>query len=100
MNEESDDPLKITSDRILLDVKAFPSASKNELVGIQAGRLRIRIASVAEDGKANLALRQALAKLLSCPKSDIRLESGAKSQLKTLSFPLRLEEKLRDLLEG
>jgi uncharacterized protein (TIGR00251 family) len=83
---------------ILLAVKATPGASKSRIAGISDGRLRVRIAAAAEDGRANGELRAFLAKALGCPRKDIALVAGEKSRLKTLGLPLACLEKLEKLL--
>lgn len=88
-------PLRIYGDRVLLDVKAVPSASRTEIADLKDGRLRVRIAAAPEDGKANLELRVALAKAAGCAKSAVELAAGEKSRLKTLSFPRECEAALR-----
>jgi uncharacterized protein (TIGR00251 family) len=77
-----------------IDIKAVPGASKTEIAGVKDKRLRLRIAAAPEDGKANAELCGFLAKALSCPKRDIRLEKGEKSRLKTVSLPAEYMEKL------
>jgi uncharacterized protein (TIGR00251 family) len=84
--------------RILLDIKAVPGASKTEIAGIKDGRLRIRIAAAPEDGKANNELCAFLAKILGCAKRDVTLEAGEKSRLKTVSVPAGCKEKLDAVL--
>jgi uncharacterized protein (TIGR00251 family) len=81
------DYLRVSGDQVHLDIKAVPGASRTELAGIKDGRLRVRIAAAPEDGKANAELIAFFAKLLNCPKKDLRLERGEKSRLKTLAFP-------------
>lgn len=85
---------------LILNVKAVPGASKTEYVEVKEGRLRIRIAAAAEDGKANEELRFFLSKTLKCPKKHIILQSGEKSRLKTLILPLIYKEKLEDLINA
>jgi uncharacterized protein (TIGR00251 family) len=94
------DPLRPgkTRDRLLLDIKAVPGASKTEFAGIKDGRLRIRVAAAPENGKANASLTAFLAKALGCPRRELILESGEKSPLKTVSIPASAEEKIRELL--
>ena len=82
-------------DRVLLEVKVVPSASRTEIVGEKDGRLRVRVAAAPEDGKANLELRSFFAKLLGCSRSEACLVRGEKSRLKTLSFPASVAEKLK-----
>lgn len=92
--------LRLSGDRLLLEVKAVPSASRTEIADIKDGRLRVRIAAAPEDGKANAELRSALAKAAGCAKSAVELVSGEKSRLKTLSFPRDCETALRKLVES
>jgi uncharacterized protein (TIGR00251 family) len=91
---------RISENTLILKVKAVPGASRSECVAVTEGRLRIRIAAAAEDGKANEALRSFLAKALTCPKKDITLQSGEKSRLKTLVLPSVYKEKLENLVAG
>jgi uncharacterized protein len=90
--------LRVSAGRILLDVKAVPSASRTEVADIKDGRLRVRIAAAPEDGKANAELKAALAKVAGCAKSAVELVSGEKARLKTLSFPPECEAALRSLI--
>jgi uncharacterized protein (TIGR00251 family) len=83
-------PLRSGGAGLLLDVKAIPSASRTEFVDVRDGRLRVRIAAAPEDGKANRELCAAVAAALGCAKSAVRLASGEKSRLKTLSLPPEL----------
>jgi uncharacterized protein (TIGR00251 family) len=78
--------------RLLLDVKVTPGASRSELLDVRDGRLRVKVAAAPEDGKANAALIEFLARALCCPKREVALVSGAKSRQKTLSAPLRCYE--------
>jgi uncharacterized protein (TIGR00251 family) len=86
-------------DKIRLEIKAVPGASKTELAGVKDGRLRVRIAAAPEDGKANTALLGFLAKTLDCPKRDLRLLSGEKSRLKTIALPLERKERLEQIIQ-
>jgi uncharacterized protein (TIGR00251 family) len=85
-------------EKISLDIKALPGASKTEFAGPQEGRLRIRIAAAPEDGKANAELIAFLAKALGLAKREIVLVRGEKSRLKTLAFPAACGERLEALL--
>jgi uncharacterized protein (TIGR00251 family) len=93
------DWFRITDGVILLDIKAVPGASKTEIAGIKDQRLRVRIAAVPEDGKANAELCAFLAKALGCPKRDVHLEKGEKSRLKTVALPAAYMEKLLLLVQ-
>lgn len=75
-----------------LHVRATPNARTSGILGWEedplAGRvLRIRIAAPPTDGKANAALRDFLAKQLGLAKSQVILEKGGSSRLKTFLIP-------------
>ncbi|MCR4317631.1 MAG: DUF167 domain-containing protein [Planctomycetes bacterium] len=72
-----------SGDDYILQVKAFPKSSKNEIDGVQAGRLRVKVTSPPEKGKANAATIALLAKALKVSKSDVELVKGETSQQKT-----------------
>jgi uncharacterized protein (TIGR00251 family) len=79
---------RIDGDKIRLEIKAVPGASKTEFAGVKDGRLRIRLAAVAEDGKANAEMINFLSKTLDCPKRDLRILVGEKSRIKSVAIPL------------
>ena len=83
---------------ILLAVKALPGASRSRLAGVGEGRLRIKVAALPKDGKANAELRAFLAKTLGCPRKEVVLVAGEKSRLKTVGLPLACREKLEKLI--
>jgi uncharacterized protein (TIGR00251 family) len=84
----------IENEKIYLNIKATPNASKNEITGIKDNRLCIRIASPPEDGKANTSLCKFLAKTLGCANSSVALVKGEKSRLKTVSMPVNYIQNL------
>jgi uncharacterized protein (TIGR00251 family) len=92
------DCFRLAENRILLDIKAVPGASRSQCAGLRENRLRIRIAAAPEDGRANRELYSFLAGLLDCPKRDIALVSGEKSRLKTLAIPLSRLDKLKKII--
>jgi uncharacterized protein (TIGR00251 family) len=83
---------------LFLDIKAVPGASKSAFGEIREGRLKVRIAAVPEDGKANEELRSFFAKAMGIAKKELVLETGEKSRLKTLRLPISAKEKLENLL--
>ena len=73
-------------------VLAVPNSKSSEVVGWEedprAGRvLRVKIAAPPVDGKANAALREFLAKHLGLSKSQVTLEKGESSRIKTFTIP-------------
>ena len=89
---------RIDGDKILLEIKAVPGASKTELAGIKDGRLRIRLAAAPEDGKANAELLNFLSKALNCPKRDLQFLSGEKSRLKVIALPLECRARVERIV--
>ena len=81
--------------RIGFRVRVQPSAPVTKLLGWNpAGELRLRVAASPVEGAANKKLIAFLAKTLSVAKSDIRVESGETSRVKTISAPARVREAL------
>jgi len=82
--------------RIAVRVQA--RAGRNEIVGIQAGALKVRIQAPPVDGAANLAIRDLFASVLRVPRARIHIASGHSSRRKTLSIegmpPEELERRL------
>jgi len=68
--------------RILVRVQ--PGARKNEVDGIHAGRLKLRLTAPAVENKANKALIVFAAKLFQVKRSSVQITSGEKSREKTL----------------
>jgi uncharacterized protein (TIGR00251 family) len=88
----------IAGDEIHIAVKALPGASKTEFAGEKEQRLRVRIASAPEDGKANAELIAFIAKTLGCPKREVRLLRGTQSRVKTIAVPLAYRVQLENIL--
>jgi uncharacterized protein (TIGR00251 family) len=74
--------------RVGFRVHVRPSAPRSELLGWNAtGELRISLAAPPVGGAANKKLIALLAEELSIARSDVRIESGAGSRVKTVSVP-------------
>ncbi len=71
---------------ILLEVHAIPGASREEVGGVRAGRLVVRVTAPPEAGKANDAVTRALAAALGVRRSALRLAGGAASRRKTFAI--------------
>jgi|LakMenEpi03Aug12_release.lakeMendotaPanAssembly.Ray.scaffolds.fasta_scaffold221461_2 uncharacterized protein (TIGR00251 family) len=68
---------------VLIHVKALAAAKKNELRGIENGRLRIATTAAPEKGKANKAIGKFLAHTLGMPARDLELIRGETHSHKT-----------------
>lgn len=53
-----------------------PRASRDEVVGVQGGRLKVRIAAAPVDSAANSRLKEFLAKEFGVARGRVRLISG------------------------
>lgn len=69
---------------VVLQLWIHPRASKNELVGIQDGALKVRLTSPPVEGAANELCREYFAKLLGVSRRDVMLVAGERSRHKRL----------------
>ena len=69
---------------LILQVIIQPRASKDDIVGEQGERLKIRITAPPVDGQANQHLIRFLAKSFKVPKSRVIIESGETGRLKRI----------------
>lgn len=77
---------------------ASPGAKESGLEQAPDGRLRVRIAAPAVDGRANKELIRFLAAQLDLPPSALRLAKGSSTRFKTVEVDgLSLEEIERSL---
>lgn len=68
---------------ITFEVKAKPRSPRSEVVGLSTdGAIRVRVAAVPENGKANEELRDTLAAYFKVPKNNVDLLQGETSQRK------------------
>jgi uncharacterized protein (TIGR00251 family) len=81
-------------DKLLLHCQLQPRASKDEIVGIQGDRLKIRITAPPVDGKANQYLVALIAKWFGTSKSAVSIVRGETGRQKTLAIehPARLPD--------
>jgi uncharacterized protein (TIGR00251 family) len=71
---------------LVLAVRVQPRASKDEIVGVMNGALKIRLQAPAVENRANEALCEFLARLLKTPKSAVRILSGDRSRTKRVEI--------------
>ncbi len=69
---------------VTLSVRIQPRASKNEIVRMEGGGIKIRLTAPPVDGAANEALVKFLADNLSVAKSQVEIVSGLTSKNKTV----------------
>ena len=87
----------------ILPVHAQPRARKAGILGEHAGALKVAVTAPPEDGRANKALAQLLAKTLGFKRSQVELLSGETSREKRFLIQMRkaeLEARLTAILRG
>lgn len=65
-----------------VSVRVVPNSSKNEVVGLYDGVLKVKVCAVPEKGKANKAVIELLAKYYGVKKPQVILLSGETSSHK------------------
>jgi hypothetical protein len=71
---------------ILFEVKIIPKSSKNEIIGWEENRLKVKIKEIPEKGKANKELIGFLSKTLKIAKSNIKIVKGETSRIKKVEI--------------
>lgn len=73
-------------DLITLRLYVQPGAKKNEVIGLVEDEIKIKLATSAIEGQANLALIKYLSQLCKIPQSKITLKKGQKSRHKVIEI--------------
>lgn len=69
----------------VLSVRVIPNASRSEVIGwVEGKKLKIKVQTPAEGGRANEAVIACLAKALNLPMRAITLKTGEKSREKQI----------------
>ncbi len=82
----------------LLAVRIQPRASRNEIVRMEGGVLKIRLTAPPVDGAANEALVKFLSDVLGIAKSNVEIVSGQTSREKRIRISGMSEAEVRRLL--
>jgi hypothetical protein len=69
---------------VTLSIRIQPRASKNEILRMEGGMLKVRLTAPPVDGAANEALVRFLADTLSIAKSQVEIVSGHTSRQKII----------------
>jgi uncharacterized protein (TIGR00251 family) len=92
--------LRRIADSLEIQVKVVPRARRSEIVGTLGDRLKIRVAAIPEDGKANEALSRFLRDVLEADRVEIVAGHGAREKTIRLYGNLAaIEQRLRQLEE-
>ncbi|MCZ6806905.1 MAG: DUF167 domain-containing protein [Deltaproteobacteria bacterium] len=82
-------------DSVTFEVRVAPRASRNAIIGVHEGSLKVALTAPPVDGAANDALRKLIAKALGVPKSDIDIMRGERGRNKVLRVRGMSREALR-----
>jgi uncharacterized protein (TIGR00251 family) len=69
---------------VTFEVRVAPRASRNRVIGIQDGALKVALTAPPVDGAANEALTKLIAKALGVAKSDVEILRGDRARIKVL----------------
>ena len=69
---------------ITFEVRVAPRASRNRIVGVQEGALKVALTAPPVDGAASEALKKLLAKAVGVAKSDVEILRGDRARIKVL----------------
>ncbi len=92
--------LETTDGRLILSVYVQPSARKDEVCGLHAGSLKIRLNAPPVDGKANKRLTEYLSKLFGIKKSSVEIISGQTSRTKRVKLSGIKKERAEGILSA
>jgi hypothetical protein len=90
------------ADGAVLRVAVVPNASRSALAGLHGDALRVRIAAVPLDGRANEALLDFLADALGLPRRAGRIDAGHGARRKRIVValaPAHVVQRLQPLLD-
>lgn len=68
----------------IIAIKVTPNAKANQIIGFVDNTLKVKIKAPAQEGKANIALVEFLAKSWGIPQRQIRILRGETTRNKTL----------------
>ncbi|MDR2251480.1 MAG: DUF167 domain-containing protein [Endomicrobium sp.] len=84
---------------MIIKVRVIPNSKRNEVVSRVGSILRVKIAALAVEGKANEELCDFLADFFDVKRSMIFLRKGERGREKTIEITGRSEEELDEVLD-
>jgi uncharacterized protein (TIGR00251 family) len=78
----NDDPVQAGGEGVMLTVRVLPRASRNQVVGVEQGAIKIRLTAPPVEGAANAALIELVAEWLGVRKSAVSIVSGESARHK------------------
>lgn len=82
MPQPSDEPVHASSGGVTLIVRVLPRASRNQVLGVEQGAIKIKLTAPPVEGAANAALIEFVADWLGVRKSAVTIVSGEKARHK------------------
>ena len=82
MPQSSDEPIQSNDSGVTLIVRVLPRASRNLVVGVEQGAIKIKLTAPPVEGAANAALMEFVADWLGVRKSAVSIVSGEKARHK------------------
>ena len=76
----------LPEDEVKIALRVHPGATRNEVVGIDNGVWRLKIAAVPKQGRANRELVDFLSKILATSKSRINIVKGRTARNKLVAI--------------
>lgn len=92
--------LRVTAHGVRVPIRVAPRASRDAIVGVHDGALKVALTAPPVEGAANDALVRLLAKALGVPKGAVRLVQGERSRDKVLEIVGVEESAVRALTGG
>jgi len=84
---------------VMVEVVLQPRASRNEVAGLQGGRLKIKVTSPPVEGMANKKLCEFLADLMGIGKQRVQVIAGQAARIKRVKISdVSLDEVRRKLM--
>ena len=83
----------------MLALHVQPGAARTEVAGRHGDAIKVRVAAAATDGKANLALRDFLARSFGVPVANVTLLRGEASREKLVRIEAPARRPDRDWLD-
>jgi uncharacterized protein (TIGR00251 family) len=101
MRTPDDRPWRAGRDHVLLRVRLTPKSARDVVEGLaetaEGCTLQVRVRAVPENGAANAALENLIARWLGVPKSSVALTTGSRSRVKSIAIqgvPAELEARI------
>jgi len=82
-------------DSVTFEVRVAPRASRNAIIGVHEGALKVALTAPPVEGAANEALRKLIAKTFGVPKSNVEIMRGERGRNKLLRIRGVSREALR-----